>query len=34
LGIGQLALMYLAVIAALVILAGLARLWLKWKENF
>jgi hypothetical protein len=33
-GIGQLALMYLAVIAALAILAALARLWLQWKENF
>jgi hypothetical protein len=33
-GIGQLVLMYLTVIAALAILAGLARLWLQWKENF
>ena len=33
-GVGQLALMYLAVIAALVILMALARLWLQWKENF
>jgi hypothetical protein len=33
-GVGQLVLMYLAVIAALVILIVLARLWLKWKENF
>jgi hypothetical protein len=33
-GIGQLALMYLVVIAALAILVTLARLWLQWKENF
>jgi len=33
-GVGQLVLMYLAVIAAFVILMALARLWLKWKENF
>ena len=33
-GIGQLALMYLIIIAALAILSSLARLWLKWKENF
>lgn len=33
-GIGQIALMYLAIIAALVILSSLARLWLQWKENF
>lgn len=33
-GIGQLALMYLAVVAALVILVSLARLGLHWKENF
>jgi ABC-type transport system involved in multi-copper enzyme maturation permease subunit len=33
-GIGQIALMYLTVIAALAVLAGLARLWLQWKENF
>jgi len=33
-GFGQLALMYLVVIAALVILVTLARLWFQWKENF
>jgi ABC-type transport system involved in multi-copper enzyme maturation permease subunit len=33
-GIGQLALMYLAIIASLTLLAGLARLWLYKKENF
>ena len=33
-GIGQLALMYLALIAALALLVILARLWLQWKENF
>jgi hypothetical protein len=33
-GIGQLVLMYMVVIAALVILVTLARLWFQWKENF
>jgi hypothetical protein len=33
-GIGQLVLMYLAVIVSLAILASLARMWLQWKENF
>jgi hypothetical protein len=33
-GIGQLALMYLVVVAALALLVAIARLWLKWKENF
>jgi hypothetical protein len=33
-GIGQLALMYLAVVAFLAVLFTLARLWLQWKENF
>jgi len=33
-GIGQLTLMYLAIVAALAILTGLARLWVQWKENF
>lgn len=33
-GIGRIALMYAALLAALLLLAGLARLWLKWKENF
>ena len=33
-GIGQLVLMYLVVIVSLAILTVLARLWLKWKENF
>jgi hypothetical protein len=32
--IGQIALMYLTLIAALAVLACLARLWLQWKENF
>jgi hypothetical protein len=33
-GIGQLALMYLVVVAALALLVAIARLWLQWKENF
>jgi hypothetical protein len=33
-GIGQVLLMYLALLAAFLLLAGLARLWLQWKENF
>ncbi len=33
-GIGQITLMYVTVIAVLAILASLARLWLQWKENF
>jgi len=33
-GIGQLALMYLALVAALAVLTSLARLWLQWKENY
>ena len=33
-GIGQIALMYLAVVAFLAVLFMLARLWLQWKENF
>ncbi len=33
-GIGQVVLMHLTVIAALLLFTALARLWLKWKENF
>jgi ABC-type Na+ efflux pump permease subunit len=33
-GIGQVILMYLIITITLFCLAGLARLWLKWKENF
>jgi hypothetical protein len=33
-GIGQVIVMYLIIAVTLLSLAGLARLWLKWKENF
>jgi len=33
-GIGRVIMMYLVIAVTLFILAGLARLWLKWKENF
>jgi hypothetical protein len=33
-GIGRVILMYLIVTFTLIILSGLVRLWLKWKENF
>jgi hypothetical protein len=33
-GIGRVILMYLIVVFSLIILSGLTRLWLKWKENF
>ena len=33
-GIGRVIVMYLIIAVTLFVLAGLARLWLKWKENF